>query len=98
MSKNKGSAGVLPPVVQGILSCAFGLFSMYGGYRIYVELSHFNEHGGEITMPRFMFVINDITGALGPAVICFLVGLYLLWHGVKLVTRSKEKTEENDPQ
>lgn len=96
MSENKGLVGKLPPSVQATISIAIGLFIMYYGYKAYVDLSHFNEHGGEIVMPRFMFVLNEIVGALGTAIAFFLGGLYFFYHAVKVLTRSKDKAEESD--
>lgn len=93
MSENKGLAGKLPPSVQAIVSIAIGAFIMYYAYKAYVDLSHFNEHGGEIVLPRFMFVLNEIVGALGTAIALALGGLFFLFRAVKLLLGSDAKVE-----
>lgn len=98
MSENKGLAGKLPPVVQSIISVAIGLFVMYYAYKAYVDLSHFNEHGGEIVLPRFMFALNEVIGALGVAITFGLAGVYFIYHAIKLLTQSKGKAEGDSNQ
>lgn len=98
MSENKKTGRKLPPGGQAIVSIAISLFCMYYGYKAYVDLSHFNEFGGEIAMPRFMFLLNEVVGALGTAMVFFLGGLYFFYHAIRLLTRSKDKVEKNDPQ
>ncbi|MDY3089880.1 MAG: hypothetical protein SOW66_01990 [Porphyromonas sp.] len=99
MSENKESGWKLPPVGQAILSIAIGLFCLYYGYKAYVDLSHFNEYGGEIVMPRFMFFLNEVIGALGTGIAFALVGLYFFFHAGKVLLGANDKAvEENNPQ
>lgn len=96
MSENKGLVGKLPPSVQAVVSIVIGAFIMYYAYKAYIDLSHFNEYGGEIVMPRFMFVLNEVIGALGTASVFALGGLYFFFHAVKLLLGAKDKTEGNE--
>lgn len=98
MSENKGLVGKLPPKAQAIISILIGLGILYYSYKAYVDLSHFNEYGGEIVMPRFMFFLNETVGALGTALLFALGGLYFFYHAIKLLTKSSDKAEGNEAQ